>query len=411
MLADALGHLVQQSSLLMLTLDLEGKFTGVNPAAERLMGRDAASLIGQPLTVVLDPYSHAKAALMLERALAEGQVAGWELDHRQPAGPPVLVAYTATRLQAPSGQVLGVGAIGRRLSDQLELTDQLAQANQQLEGALLQLEKAHAELQAAQAQLVQSEKMRALGQMVAGVAHELNNPAAFIANNLAHLARLLPSLQALYDAYAPLRSLADPPRLAAIVAAENRAGVEFLWQDLPDLVHDSQDGITRISNIVQSLRNFSRMDDGDWQRANLADGLRSTLQLLRPLCADRIQIIEEIGVLPETVCRPGELNQVFLNLIANAMQAIAGHGQIWVTAQSQDDWLRVTVRDTGCGMSPQTLARLGEPFFTTKVVGAGTGLGLAISLALVERHHGRLRFESQLGQGTTAMVELPVTSA
>ena len=409
MAPDTLGWLVAQSDLILFTLDDHGRLTGLNPAAEQLFGAGAASLSGRPLTTLLDPFSHAKAALMLERVREQGRVESWELDHLQPAGPPVLVSYTATRLLAPSGEIVGVAAVGRRQSDQLALTAQLAQANQQLEGALLQLEKAHTQLQATQAQLVQSEKMRVLGQMVAGVAHELNNPAAYISNNLAHMARLLPGLRAWFEAMAPLRALADPPRLAASAGAERSTEMDFVWQDLPDLVRESQEGIERIRGIVLALRNFSRLDEAALKLADLNDGLRNTLRLVRPMCAERVQIVESLGELPAVLCRPGELNQVFLNLLMNATQAIDGPGQVWVSSARLDGWLVVTIRDNGSGMPASTLARLGEPFFTPKPVGAGTGLGLAVSRSIVERHKGRLAFESELGRGTTVRVEIPVT--
>ncbi|MCX6033259.1 MAG: ATP-binding protein [Chloroflexi bacterium] len=251
--------------------------------------------------------------------------------------------------------------------------------------------------------------MRALGQLVAGVAHEINNPAAFIANNLAHLATLLPGMSALFEAYQPLRALTGASVRAEIEAAEGVVEVEYLWSDLADLVTESQDGIERIRNIVLSLRNFARLDEAELKEADINEGLRSTLALIRPQCKNRIQITESYGILPTTVCHPGQLNQVFLNLLTNAVQAIEGEGQIWVTSACRDDRINVIIRDSGKGMDSATLARLGEPFFTTKPVGAGTGLGLAVSVGIINRHQGQLRFASQPGNGTTVTVELPVT--
>jgi PAS domain S-box-containing protein len=400
--------LFQDMGVIMLTLDGAGMFTSLNPAAERCFARSAAELLGQPLTTVLDPFSAEKAATMIARTLSEGGVTDWELDHVQPAGPPVLVGYTTTALRDDAGVVVGLGALGRDLSAKLELTAQLAETNQQLEGALLQLERSHAALKATQVQLVQSEKMRALGQMVAGVAHEINNPAAFVANNLAQLAQLTPALRLLFDAYLPLKALAAVEQHAAIEAAEAAADIEYLWQDLPDLVRESQEGMTRIRDIVSSLRNFSRLDEAELKAADINEGLRSTLQIVRPLCKRGIAIVEAYGDLPLVLCRPGELNQVFLNLLTNAMQAIDGAGQIGVQSALEQDRIMVTIRDSGSGMGAATLARLGEPFFTTKPVGSGTGLGLAVSFGIVERHGGRLMFESAPGRGTSAIVEIPL---
>jgi two-component system, NtrC family, sensor kinase len=403
------AHFFAQTADLALVLDGAGRFVALNAAAEKLFGRPAAELLGQPFTTVLDPFSHEKAALMLARTLAEGRVTDWELDHLQGGGPPVLIGYTTTALRNSAGEAVGVGALGRDLTAHLDLTARLAHANQQLEGALLQLEKTHAQLKDAQTQLVQSEKMRSLGQLVAGVAHEINNPAAFVTNNLAHLARLVPALHALFDAYSALRSQATPQQATAIAAAETAAEMKYLWQDLPDLVKESQDGMERIRNIVLALRNFSRLDEAELKEADLNEGLASTLQLIRPLCKNRIEIIEDYSELPPVLCRPGELNQVFLNLLTNAVQAIEGSGRIWVRTRRQGKQIQVTIRDTGVGMEAATLAKLGEPFFTTKPVGAGVGLGLAIGFGIVQRHHGRLRFESQPGQGASAIVELPLS--
>jgi PAS domain S-box-containing protein len=403
--------LFQHIDAIVLTLDCDGMFTSLNPAAERCFACAVEELLGRPFTTVLDPFSVEKANLMIARTLSQGGLTDWELDHVQPDGPPILVGYTTATLRDQGGMVVGVGAIGHDLSAKLELTAQLAQTNQQLEGALLQLENSHAALKATQALLVQSEKMRALGQMVAGVAHEINNPAAFVAGNLAQLAQLTPALRALFDAYLPLKALAPADGRAVIEAAEAAVDIDYLWQDLPDLVRESQDGITRIGDIVRSLRNFSRLDEAELKAADINAGLRSTLQIIRPLSPPGIVITEAFGVLPAVLCRPGELNQVFLNLLTNAMQAIDRAGQIDVRSAHEQNRITVTIHDSGRGMDAATLARLGEPFFTTKPVGAGTGLGLAVSFGIVERHGGRLRFESAPGYGTSAIVEIPLKQA
>ncbi|MGB4978916.1 MAG: ATP-binding protein, partial [Anaerolineae bacterium] len=344
-----------------------------------------------------------KGRLLLANSWRDGSASDWEVDHVKPDGELMLVSYTTFQLGTDSLLAL----IGQDQSEKLQLTSQLAAVNQRLEGAYLALEKTHAELKHTQAQLVQSEKMRALGQMVAGVAHEINNPAAFVSSNLAHLATVLPDLQAVFAAYQPLRMVADVATREAIAAAESAADLEFLWADLPQLVQESQDGVTRIRDIVLSLRNFSRLDESAQKDADINEGLRSTLRIVRPLCQNRIEIKEAYGDLPVIWCHPGQLNQVFLNVLINAVQAIPDSGTIWVSTALQADQVVVCLRDSGEGMDAQTLARLGEPFFTTKPVGAGTGLGLAISFGIMERHRGRLRYESQPGQGTTVFIEIP----
>lgn len=402
------ASLVAQTPVVLVTLDCAGNFTSLNPAAVRLFGHPAADLLGKPLTTVLDPFSHTKANLMVEQTLAQGSVADWELDHLRPDGELTLVGYTTCRLADDAGAVVGIGAVGHDFSAKLELTAQLAQTNQELEGALLRLEKANAEIKATQAQLVHSEKMRALGQMVAGVAHEVNNPAAFVANNLAQLAKIAPALEQLFAAYAPLLTHANAQERAAIAAAGQAAAIDYVWQDMADIVAESQDGVERIRQIVLALRNFSRLDEAALKEADINQGLQSTLPIVRSLCKDRIEIVEQYGDLPPLLCHPGELNQVFLNLLINAVQAISERGQIWVATAMRGGAITVEIRDSGAGMDEATLARLGEPFFTTKPVGAGAGLGLAVSFGIVRRHRGRIEYASAPGQGATVTVTLPI---
>jgi PAS domain S-box-containing protein len=398
---------IEQMNVVLLTLDMEGNFISLNPTAEKIFSRPAAELIGKPFTVVLDPFSHQKAAMMIARTLAEGGVAEWELDHLRGDDTPVLLGYTTTRLQDEKGHVLGLGAYGVDLSAKLDLTEKLAQTNQQLEGALIKLEKTLAELKSTQIQLVQAEKMRTLGQLVAGIAHEINNPAAFVANNLEQLQDMLPKIHHLYDAYIPLKKHANPQQLSVIQNAEKNSDLQYMWDDLRDITSESIEGMDRIRNIVLSLRTFSHIDEAGNKLADLTDGLRSTIQLIRPLCKNRIEIIENLQPLPQIYCHPGELNQVFLNLLTNAAQAIAGEGQIEISTHANPGAVEVKIRDTGCGMKPETLQRLGEPFFTTKPVGAGTGLGISIAYGILERHHAKMEFQSRPGAGTTVSVQIP----
>ena len=400
------GTFFEQMNVVLIALDLDGNFTSLNPRAEQVFLRSAADLVGQPFSTVLDPFSHEKAAMMVERTLEEGSVTEWELDHLQGDRAPILLGYTTSTFHDPNGKITGLGAIGVDLSTKLQLTEKLAFTNQELEGTLLKLEKTLEELKSTQVQLVQSEKMRSLGQLVAGIAHEINNPAAFVANNLAYLKQILPPLRGLFDAYQSLKELANSEQLAMIQGAESAADLEFLWTDLDAIVAESQDGIERIRNIVLSLRTFSHLDEAELKSVDLRDGLRSTLQLIRPMCKNQIEIIEDFQEIPMITCHPGELNQVFLNLLTNAVQAIHETGTIAVSTKVDKGRIVVMIRDSGAGMDEKTLTHLGEPFFTTKPVGTGTGLGLSISYGIIERHHGKLRFESQMGVGTTAIVEL-----
>ncbi|PDW01550.1 sensor histidine kinase [Candidatus Viridilinea mediisalina] len=391
---------IQQAALPFVLLDSNGRVLALNAAMERIVGQMAAVLIGQPFAQLVDPFSREKAALMLAQALEHGSAADWELNHQQPIGPPLLVSYSAwTWRPSPAGP-LAIAAMGQPLHAALSLTAQLAATNQQLEGALLQLERAHKELKEAQTQLVRSEKMRALGQLVAGVAHEVNTPLAFVSNNLDFLADALAQLRELHEDF--------EQALGAEHAGDTGMDVAQLWADIDEVLPESREGLNRIAAIVQALRAFARPDDPGLQAADLALGFAGTVRIARAAAPNGVTINEAYGPLPRVVCNPGQINQVVLNLLTNAVQAVGDAGSVTLSTQQEGAWAVVSVVDDGVGMDEQTLAQLGEPFFTTRPLGSGTGLGLAISRGIVERHAGRLEFHSSPGQGTTTRMLLPL---
>ncbi len=255
----------------------------------------------------------------------------------------------------------------------------------------LEIEEKNVEILRTQARLVQSEKMASVGQLVAGVAHEINNPVTFISSGLPSLER-------------------DLDRLAALVPPEQRGErFEKVRERLARLVEAIRDGARRTAEIVRDLRTFSRLDEAVVQTVDLNKALDSTLTLLHHQTKDRIRVVREYGDLPPVECNPGQLKQVFMNLLVNAVQAIEGEGTVTVTtARDGDDRVRVSIRDTGQGMTEDVRAKVFDPFFTTKPVGQGTGLGLFISHGIVERHGGSIDVASAPGEGTELTITLPV---
>ncbi|MDA0266081.1 MAG: ATP-binding protein [Cyanobacteria bacterium] len=275
-----------------------------------------------------------------------------------------------------------------------------------------------------QAQLFQSEKMASLGQLVAGVAHEINNPANFIHGNLTHFRdyahQLLRILQ-LYNTHYP-----EP--VPEIQDALEDADVEFLQTDIPKMLTSMEMGTDLIRQIVLSLRNFSRLDEADAKAVDLHEGIDNTLLILQHRLKERperpaIQVVKQYDPLPLVECYPGQINQVFMNVVANAIDAIEEAGanqsyQDWATHPGQitirtrpmaGNWVEINITDNGKGMSTQTLKRLFDPFFTTKPVGKGTGIGMAISHQIItEGHSGTLNITSQPGQGTEVAIGIPV---
>jgi signal transduction histidine kinase len=285
-----------------------------------------------------------------------------------------------------------------------------------------ELSKILVELRKTQAQMMQSERLSSLGQLVAGVAHEINNPTNFIHGNLVHFETYAQTLLALLQRYRT--HYPDPD--ATVQLAVEEADVDFLAADLPKMLASMRMGTDRIRQIVLSLRNFSRLDEATVKAVDIHEGLDSTLMILEHQLKEKphrpaIQVIKKYGPLPKVECYAGQLNQVFMNILANAIDAVdEAHqslndenrdiGTITIETQPSDPgWVTVEITDTGKGMSPSAQQRLFDPFFTTKPVGKGTGLGMSISHQIItETHGGTLTVDSALGRGTTLRIYIPV---
>lgn len=267
-----------------------------------------------------------------------------------------------------------------------------------------------ARVERTQGQLLQSEKMAAVGQLAAGVAHEINNPVGFVSSNLGSLGLYVNRLFDLLAAYEELEQAlpADHPARIGVTRARETAEIDYLRQDIPDLLRESEEGLTRVKRIVNDLKNFSRNDEGEWQDADLNGGLESTLNVVWNELKYKAHVVRELGDLPPVRCIPAQINQVFMNLLVNAAQAIEGSGTITLRSGTSDANAWVEIADTGKGMTPEVMERIFEPFYTTKPIGKGTGLGLSISADIMKRHHGSLTVRSQIGEGSCFRLALPL---
>jgi two-component system, NtrC family, sensor kinase len=278
----------------------------------------------------------------------------------------------------------------------------------------LKLAEQYRQLRMTQAALVQSEKLASLGTLAAGMAHEINNPVAYVTNNLAVLNRDVRSVVEVLRAYrrgADALAQADPHWAAEVAELEAASDLAWIEENLPRLFAASLEGLGRVRNIVQNLREFARLDAAELDELDLNAALASTLEILAHDVQERqLAVRTDFAQLPPVVCRPGKIHQVFHNLLLNAIQASQPGGIIELRTATDRDRALVEVRDHGSGIAPEHLPRLFEPFFTTKAVGRGAGLGLAICYGIIRDHGGAIEVESQLGRGSMFRVRLPLSS-
>ena len=272
--------------------------------------------------------------------------------------------------------------------------------------ATKELQRAYTKLQATQAQLVQSEKMKSLGKLVAGVAHELNNPIGFIYGNMGPLKQSVDTMLNFIALYKHLELKKEDEEKVSTFIEEN--DFDFLLEDMNDLIEDIKEGAERAQKIVLDLKNFSRIDEAEFKEVDVHHGINSTLNLLINHYKHRIQIHKEFGDIPLVYCYASRINQVWMNLLVNAFQAIKETGDVWIATYVEEEMVVVKIKDTGEGISQEAMESIFDPFFTTKPVGQGTGLGLSITHSIIKKHNGIIDVESETGKGTTFIVKLPI---
>ncbi len=301
---------------------------------------------------------------------------------------------------------------------QLEVDKRIG-VERQLRVSKKELEATVAQLQRTQAQIIQSEKMASIGQLAAGVAHEINNPTAYVSSNLKTLAEYQEQLGELLETHEALLAglesgpAADclPPEVKERVAEARQMAatidLEFLCEDFPQVIAESREGVERIRKIVADLKDFAHPGDESFREADINQGLDSTINIVWNEIKYKAELTKDYETLPSVVCNVQQLNQVFMNLLVNAAQAIEKDGLIQVCTRHRDGWVVVTISDNGCGIPEEIRNRVFDPFFTTKEIGKGTGLGLSLAYSIIEKHEGTIAVESREGEGTTFTIRLP----
>lgn len=416
------------NSAIVAMTDAKGIISYINDKFCEISKYSRKELIGKTHKIINSGYHSQEFFKEFWQTITAGKVWKAIIKNRAKDGTYYWVDTTVIPFLDESGQPYKYLSIRYEITEAKEAEEESRKQAEQLEIALK-------ELKITQSQLVQAEKLSSLGQLVAGVAHEINNPVSFIYGNLVHANEYIHSLLKLLNLYQ--ENYPNPVPEIKMVAQES--DVDFLIEDLPKLLSSMKMGANRIREIVLSLRNFSRHDEAKMKPVDIHEGIDSTLlilqnQLKRQGKLAEVRAIKEYGNLPLVECYPSQLNQVFMNIIANAIDALEGFRikQLQVmknkeeeievyslcpiptirikTKVGEENQVIISIIDNGCGVEPEVMQRLFDPFFTTKDVGKGTGLGLSISYhIIVEKHKGKLECFSQLGCGTQFVISIPIS--
>lgn len=389
-------------------LDALYRITFVNRAMQDMLGWSAEEMIGQDSLCLLhkvkpngSPFP--EGVYPVTWVEAGGSIYNIEELLSCKDGSTLPVEFSMNPLpDSRSGTCMIV--VFRDISERKESHLQLAQAFHDMAEINNSLDKARNQLQ-------QSEKMVAIGQLAAGMAHEINNPIGFVQSNLGSLEKYVQALLSLVDQYSELEKEGKltPDSLAKINDLKTVIDFDFLRNDLVDLLGESRGGIERVRKIVQGLREFSQEGRADeWTWFDISQSIENVLGVIHAEMGDKCSLLREYGKTPDVYCLPSQISYVLMSILTNAAQAIETRGEITIRTGTEDEMVWVEISDTGCGISPENISRIFEPFFTTKAVGKGAGMGLATAYGIIKAHGGRIDVSSMLGKGSSFVIRLPI---
>ncbi len=400
---ETLGAILDSADQLIAMITPDGALMAINRIGAEFFGSTPARLSGQNLFDLLPPEFGIRLADQIAEVLASGRSSEIDAANRGrifhvtvypvPGNPPRVVVYA------------------NDVTDKVAAEIELRREREQLAQSLAHQRELNRKLEDAQNQLLQSEKMASLGQLAAGVAHELNNPIGFVRSNVTTLEGYLTGIFEILRAYDDKAAAALPaPDAAELAALKKQKDFDFVHEDIFQLLSESKDGLTRVQDIVQNLKDFSRVGGAGWGWADLHACIDSTLNIIWNEIKYKCTVVKNYDpALPQVYCIASQLNQVFMNLLVNAAHAIPEKGEIVITTEHDaTGTVRIHVSDNGVGIPEENFAHLFEPFFTTKPIGKGTGLGLSIAYGIIGKHHGTIDVASTVGKGTTFTVTLPV---
>ncbi len=399
--------LVENARDIIYTISAEGTIASLNPAFEELSGWEKNEWLGRHFTHIIHPADLPFATEVYHRVLNGETPPTHELRIQLSSGAYLVGEFTVTPL-VQDGKAVGILGIARDITGRKLSEQQLEKKNRELESAYEELKKA-------QSRILQQEKMASIGQLAAGVAHEINNPTGFIMSNLGSLQKYADRLSEFITAQSEaLRALSNTVErgngnlLAGIEELRKTLKVDYIVEDTKNLIKESLDGADRIKRIVRDLKGFSHTDDAAHKMADINSGMESTINIVWNELKYKASVKKEFGNIPMTKCNPGQLNQVFMNILINAAHAIEKQGEITVKTWREGEHIHISIADTGCGIPEDKLGKIFEPFFTTKEVGKGTGLGLSIAYDIVKKHNGEITAVSETGKGTKFSVKIPI---
>ncbi|MBZ0165756.1 MAG: PAS domain S-box protein, partial [Candidatus Omnitrophica bacterium] len=419
---DSLERTLTSAGEAIMITDRNGKIEYVNIAFERITQYKREDVIGKTPLVLNSGQQDGEFYRGMWEKIRQGHIWEGTLVNQKQDGTLFDAEQTIAPVKDSEGNISKFVSVMRDITNRKKLEQQLQITNKELrdsekaaKNALSDLQKAHDDLKGVQNQLLQSEKLASIGHLAAGVAHEINNPMGFIGGNIDALDDYMSIYKEIWEVVESLKKSIEKQdwktaesHVEAMIKLEKDVNLEFVLNDIDNLIRESKVGVDRVRKIVLDLRTFARDDGGEKELIKVESVIDSVLSIVQSEIKFKLRLKKIYGDTPEIKCFSQKLGQVFINLLINAAQAVDDVGDLYLKTYCQEGMVCVEVRDTGKGIEPENLAKIFDPFYTTKSVGTGTGLGLSISYEIIKKQGGEMTVTSQVGVGTTFIIKLPV---